>query len=42
MKVPFLDLKAQYQKIKEEVDQALMEVVSQQQFILGPKVKVLE
>lgn len=42
MKVPFLDLKAQYQTIKQEVDQAIAEVVSEQHFILGPKVKVLE
>lgn len=42
MEVPFLDLKAQYQKIKEEIDQAIADVVSEQQFILGPKVKALE
>ncbi|MBW2040122.1 MAG: DegT/DnrJ/EryC1/StrS family aminotransferase [Deltaproteobacteria bacterium] len=42
MKVPFLDLKAQYQRIKGEIDQALAEVISKQQFILGPKVKALE
>jgi len=42
MKVPFLDLKAQYQRIKEEIDQTLTEVVSEQHFILGPKVEALE
>jgi len=42
MKVPFLDLKAQYQRIKEEIDQAITEVVSEQYFILGPKVQALE
>ena len=42
MKVPFLDLKAQYQRIKEEIDQAITEVVSEQHFILGPKVQALE
>jgi len=42
MKVPFLDLKAQYKQIKEEIDQALADVISEQQFILGLKVKALE
>ncbi len=42
MKVPFLELKAQYQKIKEEIDQVIAEVVSEQYFILGPKVEALE
>jgi dTDP-4-amino-4,6-dideoxygalactose transaminase len=42
MNVPFLDLKAQYQHIKEEIDQAVMAVISEQHFILGPKVETLE
>ncbi len=42
MRVPFLDLKAQYQKIKKDIDQAISEVVSEQHFILGPKVEALE
>ena len=42
MNVPFLDLKAQYQHIKEEIDQAVTEVISEQHFILGPKVEALE
>jgi dTDP-4-amino-4,6-dideoxygalactose transaminase len=42
MKVPFLDLKAQYHKIKKDIDQAISEVVSEQHFILGPKVEALE
>jgi dTDP-4-amino-4,6-dideoxygalactose transaminase len=42
MKVPLLDLKAQYKTIKPEIDQALMEVVESQRFILGPKVENLE
>jgi dTDP-4-amino-4,6-dideoxygalactose transaminase len=42
MKVPFLDLKAQYQQIKADIDRAIVEVVSEQYFILGPKVEALE
>ena len=42
MHVPFLDLKAQYQHIKDEIDQAVSEVISEQHFILGPKVEALE
>lgn len=42
MNVPFLDLKAQYQQIKDEIDRAVTELISEQQFILGPKVEALE
>jgi dTDP-4-amino-4,6-dideoxygalactose transaminase len=42
MDVPFLDLKTQYQHIKDEIDQAVTEVISEQHFILGPKVEALE
>ncbi|OGX03980.1 MAG: transcriptional regulator [Omnitrophica bacterium RIFCSPLOWO2_12_FULL_50_11] len=42
LKVPLLDLKAQYQSIKNEVDQAVEEVLAEQQFILGPKVQECE
>jgi dTDP-4-amino-4,6-dideoxygalactose transaminase len=42
MKVPLLDLRAQYRTIKEEVTKALQEVVEEQYFILGPKVADLE
>jgi dTDP-4-amino-4,6-dideoxygalactose transaminase len=42
MQVPFLDLQAQYQRIKKEIDLAITEVVSDQHFILGPKVEALE
>jgi dTDP-4-amino-4,6-dideoxygalactose transaminase len=40
--VPALDLKAQYQSIREEVDRAIRNVVESQQFILGPEVAALE
>jgi len=42
VKVPLLDLRAQYATIKEEVLAATREVYESQQFILGPKVKELE
>ena len=42
MKVPFLDLKAQYLKIKDKIDRVISEVISEQHFILGPKVEALE
>ena len=42
MKVPLLDLKAQYLAIKAEVDAAIAEVMESQHFILGPKVEECE
>ena len=42
MKVPLLDLKAQYQTIKDEIKEAMEEVLGSQHFILGPKVEALE
>ena len=42
MKVPLLDLKAQYAAIKEPVREAIDEVCDSQYFVLGPKVVHLE
>ena len=42
MKVPLLDLKRQYQTIKEEVLDAVEKVFESQHFILGPRVEELE
>ena len=42
MQVPLLDLKAQYQRIKGEINAAIQKVLDSQQFILGPSVKKLE
>jgi dTDP-4-amino-4,6-dideoxygalactose transaminase len=42
MKVPLLDLKAQYSAIKTEVDRAVAEVMESQHFILGPQVQACE
>jgi dTDP-4-amino-4,6-dideoxygalactose transaminase len=42
MRVPLLDLKAQYAKIKDEIDAAVIDVLESQHFILGPKVQECE
>src|SRR6476619_5003898 len=42
MPVPLLDLKAQYATIRDEVVAAMMRVVDDQAFILGPPVQQLE
>lgn len=42
MKVPLLDLKAQYALLKGEIDAAISRVVEAQHFILGPEVEALE
>ncbi len=40
--VPALDLKAQYQSIKGEIDLVLRRVIESQYFILGPEVAEFE
>jgi dTDP-4-amino-4,6-dideoxygalactose transaminase len=42
MSVPLLDLKAQYEKIKHEIEPVLLRVADSQYFILGPDVTALE
>jgi len=42
MRIPLLDLKAQYANIKDEVKKAVDDVLESQYFILGPKVEELE
>jgi len=42
MKIPLLDLKAQYRTIREEVTETLNEIIESQHFILGEKVQQLE
>ena len=42
MKVPFLDLKAQYQSIKNEITKAMQDVVESTAFAGGPFVKAFE
>jgi dTDP-4-amino-4,6-dideoxygalactose transaminase len=40
--VPALDLKAQYQAIRDEIDRVVQDVIESQHFILGPEVSGLE
>jgi dTDP-4-amino-4,6-dideoxygalactose transaminase len=40
--VPALDLKAQYQSIRDEIDRVVHAVVESQYFVLGPEVSGLE
>lgn len=42
LQVPFLDLRAQYATIREEVRSALDRVIESQRFILGPEVEAFE
>lgn len=42
MKIPLVDLKAQYATIRDEVDAAVQRVLQQGQFILGPEVQAFE
>jgi dTDP-4-amino-4,6-dideoxygalactose transaminase len=42
MKVPLLDLKAQYKSLKPQLDEALLRVAESQYFILGPEVDNME
>ena len=42
MKVPLLDLKAQYENIKSELESAILQTLRSQKYILGPEVNVLE
>jgi dTDP-4-amino-4,6-dideoxygalactose transaminase len=42
MNIPVLDLKAQYLAHREEIDQAILGVIDDGHFILGPNVKALE
>lgn len=42
MRVPLLDLKPQYQSLKEELDKKVLEISESQYFILGPEVQAFE
>ncbi len=40
--IPFLDLKAQYYSIKDEIDPAILRVLESTQFVLGDEVRAFE
>lgn len=42
MKIPFIDLQAQYQEYKPEIDEAIQNVLNSSQYIMGPQIKKLE
>ena len=42
MQVPMLDLKPQYEKIKDDIQREIAELCASQMFILGPKVEAFE
>jgi dTDP-3-amino-3,4,6-trideoxy-alpha-D-glucose transaminase len=42
LKVPFVDLKAQYESIREEIQEAIHEVLQSTQFVSGPLVEKFE
>ena len=42
MKVPLLDLKAQYETLAQDIDAAVRSVFDSQHFILGPEVQQFE
>jgi len=42
MQIPFIDLKLQYDTYKEEINQAIFNVLNSTQFIMGPEVTKLE
>ena len=39
MKIPFIDLQAQYQAYKSEIDESIQNVLNTSQYIMGPEVK---
>jgi dTDP-4-amino-4,6-dideoxygalactose transaminase len=42
MSVKFLDLQAQYQSIKQDIDAAVLNVLASSQYVLGPEVEAFE
>ncbi len=40
--IPFIDLKAQQERIKSQIDAAIARVLAHGQYVLGPEVKLLE
>ena len=42
MKIPFINLKEQYQEYKQEIDSAIQKVLNSSRFIMGPEIFELE
>ncbi len=42
MQIPLLDLKAQYESLKADIDKAVIDVLESGHYVLGPNVKLLE
>ncbi len=42
MEIPFVDLRAQYRSVKEEIDKAIADVISETAFVGGPFVRSFE
>jgi len=42
VRIPLVDLKAQYDSLKEDIDDAVRRVIERGEFILGPEVKAFE
>src|SRR5262245_16461578 len=42
VRVPFVDLQGQYRSLREEVDEALQDVLDGMQLVLGPSVAAFE
>ena len=42
MNIPMVDLKSQYNELKEEIDSAMIQALEATQFILGPNVQAFE
>ena len=40
--MPLLDLKAQHERIRDEIEPVLKEIVESQHFVMGPQVKECE
>lgn len=42
MKIPMVDLKGQYESLKEEIDDAMLKALGETRFILGPNVQAFD
>ena len=42
MSIPMVDLKGQYQTLKQEIDSALQDALLEARFILGPNVQAFD